>query len=140
MATKKPRIQVTLDVETDAAVRRLALISNQSRSAVIGSLITQCREPLEQLSDILERANALSDTLPQATKDAVQTAADELDVLDAQARRLMESFANQLSLPCVQGSDENNPPPLTGGSTSQDIESKTGPKPLRHNKSEGGLN
>lgn len=156
MATIKQRITVNLPDDTAAAIRRLAAASEQSASAVIAGILTECREPLENVASILERAKSVQGALPQGAKEAVQMAADRLDGLESETRGMLEAMARQMSLIPSQGFGGDdakdlgeqpaqpmaeasaNPPTLTGGSTYAVDTPQKPSKPLASPKKRGG--
>jgi len=139
MATKIPRAQVTLDEITNRAVRRLSSVSGQSVSKVIGGLLTECVEPMDRLSDILERAKNTEGELPKGAKQAVDIAANNLERLEREALDTMQMISSSFMPQDAPSMPHIDPPPLTGGSTLHSEATKTIEKAIRSNKNDGGL-
>lgn len=67
MATRNPRLAVTLDKPTLAALAKLATLQKRSRSAIAADLLQEMTPTLERISKLLEAAIANRATLPANT-------------------------------------------------------------------------
>lgn len=59
MATKKPRMMLTLDPQTFATFKHYALLSERPVSSIVAELLTQCRPEFEKLGAMLQQARQL---------------------------------------------------------------------------------
>ena len=67
MATRHPRLQVTLDQRTVAAIAKLATLQKRSRSAIAADLLQEMAPTLERIAKLLEAAIVNRATLPANT-------------------------------------------------------------------------
>lgn len=59
MATKKPRMMITLEESTNDAIHRLAAIQGRPPASVVREFVEQCAPLFKQISDALEQAMSL---------------------------------------------------------------------------------
>lgn len=59
MATDKPRITITLELDTLNVYRRFAKLSGRPTATVIADMLTEAREHFVQLGVLLQQANAM---------------------------------------------------------------------------------
>ncbi|MBK1736284.1 hypothetical protein CKO15_13645 [Halorhodospira abdelmalekii] len=75
MATKKPRIALTLEPEVYRTIERFAELSGQPKSRVISELIEQIHEPLQRTVALLDAANSA----PQQVRKGLQTTLEQME-------------------------------------------------------------
>lgn len=67
MATRNPRLAVTLDANTLAVLAKLAALQKRSRSAIAAELLQEMSPTLERVTKLLEAAIANRAALPGNT-------------------------------------------------------------------------
>lgn len=123
MATKTPRIQVTLSEDAYALVTRLADLQRSNRSRIIAELVDDLAAPMSSLVDMLEAAAKVREENLQGVRDASQEALDRLQPLLDEAEEQM----GLLDLMMKQGADQ--PPTCNTGVTNQLTHSKQSKSP-----------
>jgi hypothetical protein len=91
MATKNPRITITLTPELHAVLRRLSELTENSQSGIVGELLLSSLPIFERMCSVLEAAQKLKEqglNAPQAVRDSLDRAQAKLEgqmnlVLDA---------------------------------------------------------
>lgn len=81
MATKKPRIQVTLTNETADTVRRLASLSGKSASGIVGEILEDAAPTLARLCSTIETLRETAESQRSQLKltlESQQARAEEL--------------------------------------------------------------
>ena len=67
MATKVPRIALTLPAETLAVLAKLSLLQKRPRSAIAADLLEEMTPALQRIATLLEAATKNRDRLPKDT-------------------------------------------------------------------------
>ncbi len=119
MATKTPRIQVTLSGDAFALVSRLADLQQSSRSRIIAELVDDLSPPMTALVEMMEAAAKVREENVQGIRDASMEALDRLQPLLDQAEEEM----GLLDLMLKRGVEE--PPTSNTGVTIGVTPSKT---------------
>lgn len=96
MATKKPRIMVTLEQEKYDVLKRLAALQGTSMSGIVSGLLEVVIEPLEQLADNLEVVMGAEGDLKEGLRDSVDFALAQLELIQKQAFGIHEKFSEDL--------------------------------------------
>lgn len=91
MATKTPRIQVTLSEEAYRIVDRMADLQRSHRSTIVAEVINDLAPVMGQLLDTMEAAARLREENLRGVRDASQEALDRMQVL-------VDEAEDQLSL------------------------------------------
>lgn len=90
MATKTPRIAVTLSEESYEIVSRLAAAQQSSRSRIIAEVINDLAPIMGQLVDTMEAAARMRAENVQGVRDASMDALGKLEPMLAEAQESME--------------------------------------------------
>lgn len=117
MPTKLPRIMFTPAPETHALLLRLAAASGQPLSAIVREMLETVGPHLEMITNLLEKAAALSGGVRTAAAEAAQQASDALLPAMQEAERAMRNLERILDEPGLPlGVSE--PPSSNTGATS----------------------
>jgi hypothetical protein len=108
MATKKPRLTITLEPHTYHVVSTLAGLQGQSRSKVITDLLDTVTPVLERTCHILEMANKASSSVNNDLKDSMERSEAKLQAMMNDAMGQLDIFAEALSRPPTSA-DESEP-------------------------------
>jgi hypothetical protein len=134
MATKKPRVQVTLNENTHEVIRRFAELQNKTKSAVIGEFLDSIVPPLSRTVALLDAAHAAPSDVKKGLVDYVQSAHDELMNIVSEANsevdELVQNFTKN-GAPVEGG----QPPLVTRGSGKGKIKPKKSSKPALNRRS-----
>ena len=144
MATTKPRIQVTLNENTYATIKRLAKLQGQSMSKVVGDVMESIHPPLMRTVALIDAANDAPDkvktdlvraaeTLEKELSHAVGSSLAQMDLLihglDAPPQEHRKDGAPGASSDAPTGRQSRHDPPLvTRGSHRDYPPSKTSSK------------
>jgi hypothetical protein len=105
MATKNPRITITLTPELHAVLRRLSTLTDNSQSGIVGDLLISSLPVFERMCSVFEAARKLREhgfNAPQAVRDSLDRAQVKLEnqmnlvleVFDEGGRPLLEQAEN----------------------------------------------
>jgi phage tail tape-measure protein len=118
MATKTPRIQVTLSQDAYRIVDRLAVVQHSNRSTIIAELVNDLSPVLAGLLETMEAAAKVREENLQGVRDASYSALERLQPLLDQAEEEM----GLLDLMLKRSGDE--PPTCNTGVTTEITHSK----------------
>lgn len=110
MATKTPRIQVTLSERSYAVITRLAELQQSSRSRIISELVDDLTPVMEQLLGTMEAAAKVRAENVRGVRNASMEALDRMQPLLDEAEETM----GLLDLMVRQGADPEPPTSNTG--------------------------
>lgn len=113
MATKTPRIQVTLSEEAHRVVSRLAELQQSNRSRIIAELVNDLTPVMSQLLDTMEAASRVRAENVRGVRDASMEALERLQPLLDEAEESM----GLLDLMLRQGGADQEPPTSNTGVT-----------------------
>lgn len=92
MATKNPRITITLTPELHAVLRRLSDLTSNSQSGIVAELLTSSLPVFERMCEVLDAAQKLKEhglSAPQAVRDSLDRAQAKLE---GQMSLVLEAF------------------------------------------------
>jgi len=111
MATNRPRLTVSLRLDTYHTIRKLAKYQKRAMSSVISEAMDEMQPIMSQLVSLVEKAHNLE-------KDMFRPFAEEAEDLHNDARATAHIFSEILT-ELEKKLDEKSPPPCnTGGKTS----------------------
>lgn len=115
MATKVPRIQVTLSPESYAVITRLAELQNGSRSAIIAELVDEFAPQLREMLNLLEKAAVVRADKLEEVREASATL---LDLMRPHAEAASAHLSALSDLVEASSPDGGRPPSSNTGVTS----------------------
>jgi len=113
LATKTPRIQVTLSEDAYRVVTRLADLQQSNRSRIIAELVNDLTPVMSQLLETMEAASRVRQENVQGVRDASMEALERLQPLLDEAEESM----GLLDLMLRQGGADPEPPASNTGVT-----------------------
>ncbi len=113
MATKTPRIQVTLSEEAYSIVTRLAALQQSNRSRIIAELVNDLAPVMGQLLETMEAAARVREENVQGVRDASREALERMQPLLNEAEEAM----GLLDLMMRRAGEEPEPPASNTGVT-----------------------
>lgn len=118
MATAKPRVTVTLELDQYDVLSRLAALEGRSIGSLVRELVEAVQPGLLRTVELGEAYRAASDgaraTLAQAVGDADQAVTGDLANLESSALELMAKIEGILSEAATEAAPVD-PPPLIRG-------------------------
>lgn len=132
MATKKPRITVTLEPEHHEVLRRLTALQGGSMSGVISDLIGEIAPVLGRLCASLELAKQAQDGVKVNLRRVAEEAEQDMEPLLRMARDQFDLFANQVQ----RAVEAAGPQPVITGATgaNEDVSGVTPAAPVAPRK------
>lgn len=103
MATKKPRIQVTLEVSQYELVKRLAKLQARSMSQVLSDLFTEIAPVYERVAVVLQAAKRAQASAHEGFRNAAEKAEAEIAPHLAAAIAQFDIFETRLGVPGGSG-------------------------------------
>lgn len=78
MATKKPRLTITLNDDTYSIIKAFADVQNRSMSSVINEVLTEVSPSIARVASMLFRAQSLNDSMMRSIADDLEEASFSL--------------------------------------------------------------
>lgn len=110
MATKTPRIQVTLSPRSHALVTRLADLQNGSRSKVIAELVDELAPHMEKVLELLEAASSIKAERREAVREQAASLLDLMMPHAEAAQASLDALAGVLEDASQEVEGEGQPP------------------------------
>lgn len=109
MATKKPRITITLEPEQYSVLERLSALQRQSMSGIVTDLLAEVTPMLSKAADAMEAAMRSGAEVRARLRRTAEEAADDLQPLAEAAKDQLDMFMavlQGLEEEAAAGSDE----------------------------------
>lgn len=123
MATKKPRVQVTLTTAQHELLLRLAKLQGRSMSSVIAELFEQVHPVLERVAVVLQAAVRAQESMKQGLRESTEQAERDLRPHLAAAMGQLDLLEAQFDVAGTDGRERaqratsrRDPRPVTRGS------------------------